>query len=88
MTRIGIVTDTTNCLPPELIKQYAITVVPLGCVFRSKSAGSSEQIGHPHLERRRTIQWHRITLEVIHAQQEIVRAQDQRDSTFKIRLLR
>jgi len=37
MTRIGIVTDTTNCLPPELIKQYAIGVVPLGLVIDGRT---------------------------------------------------
>jgi hypothetical protein len=54
--------------------------------FRSKPAGLSDQIGH-HLKKRRwTTYWHRITLEVIHAEQEVVLAQDQRDSTVKIRM--
>ena len=45
-------------------------------VSRSKKATLSDQIGHPLTERRWTTQWHRITLEVIHAQQEVVLAQD------------
>jgi len=36
MAKIGIVTDTTNCLPPELIKQYGIGVVPVGLVLDGK----------------------------------------------------
>lgn len=31
MPKVAIVTDSTNCLPPELIKQYDIRVVP--CAF-------------------------------------------------------
>lgn len=30
MSKVGIVTDTINCLPAELIKEYDIRVVPLG----------------------------------------------------------
>lgn len=30
MSKVGIVTDTINCLPAELIKEYEIRVVPLG----------------------------------------------------------
>jgi DegV family protein with EDD domain len=37
MSRIGILTDTTNCLPPELIKQYSISVVPVGLVIDGKT---------------------------------------------------
>jgi len=29
MSKVGIVTDSTNCLPPELIKEYDIRVVPV-----------------------------------------------------------
>jgi DegV family protein with EDD domain len=36
MARIGILTDTTNCLPSELIKQYGISVVPVGLVLNGK----------------------------------------------------
>ena len=36
MSKVRIVTDTTNCLPPELIKQYDIRVVPLGLVIDGK----------------------------------------------------
>jgi DegV family protein with EDD domain len=37
MARIGILTDTTNCLPSELIKQYGISVVPVGLVLNGKT---------------------------------------------------
>ncbi len=36
MNRIGILTDTTNCLPPELIKQYGISIVPVGLILNGK----------------------------------------------------
>jgi len=36
MSKAGIVTDSTNCLPPELIKEYDIRVVPLGLVIDGK----------------------------------------------------
>lgn len=37
MSKVGIVTDSTNCVPPELIKQYDIRVVPLGLVINGKA---------------------------------------------------
>ena len=36
MSKVGIVTDSTNCLPPELIKEYDIRVAPLGLVIDGK----------------------------------------------------
>ena len=37
MSKVGIVTDSTNCLPPELIKEYDIHVVPVGMVIEGKA---------------------------------------------------
>ena len=36
MSRVGIVTDSTSCLPPELIKNYGIRIVPVGLVIDGK----------------------------------------------------
>lgn len=36
MARIGLLTDTTNCLPPEFISQYGIKVIPMGIVLDNK----------------------------------------------------
>lgn len=36
MSKVRIVTDSTNCLPPELIKQYDIWAAPLGLVIDGK----------------------------------------------------
>jgi DegV family protein with EDD domain len=36
MSKVGIVTDSTNCLPPELIGEYGIRVVPVGMVINGK----------------------------------------------------
>jgi len=36
MSKVGIVTDSTNCLPPELIREYGIRVVPVGMVIEGK----------------------------------------------------
>lgn len=36
MSKVGIVTDSTNCLPPELIREYGIRVVPVGMVINGK----------------------------------------------------
>jgi DegV family protein with EDD domain len=33
MPRVGIVTDTTSCLPPELVKEYDIRIAPVGLVI-------------------------------------------------------
>jgi len=33
MSKVGIVTDSTNCLPSELIREYGIRVVPVGMVI-------------------------------------------------------
>jgi len=37
MSKVGIVTDSTNCVPPELIKEYDIRVVPLGLIINGKA---------------------------------------------------
>jgi DegV family protein with EDD domain len=36
MAKVGIVTDSTNCLPPELIREHQIRVVPVGMVIDGK----------------------------------------------------
>jgi len=36
MSKVAIVTDSTNCLPPELLKEYDIRVVPVGMVMNGK----------------------------------------------------
>lgn len=36
MARIGIVTESTNCLPPELIKQFDIRVAPYHLILEGK----------------------------------------------------
>jgi DegV family protein with EDD domain len=36
ISRVRIITDTTSCLPPNLIKQYEILVVPVGLVIEGK----------------------------------------------------
>ncbi len=33
MSKVGIVTDSTNCLPSELIREYDIRIVPVGMVI-------------------------------------------------------
>lgn len=33
MSKVGIVTDTTSCLPPELVKEYGIRIAPVGLVI-------------------------------------------------------
>jgi DegV family protein with EDD domain len=37
MTQVGIVTDSSSCLPPELVMKYNIQVVPLGLVINGKA---------------------------------------------------
>jgi len=44
MSRVGIVTDSTNCLPPELIEQFGIKVVPVGIVINDKVYRDMEEI--------------------------------------------
>jgi DegV family protein with EDD domain len=36
MPKVGIVTDSTNCLPPHLLKEFDIRVVPVGMVIDGK----------------------------------------------------
>ncbi len=33
MSKVGIATDTTSCLPPELVKEYGIRIAPVGLVI-------------------------------------------------------
>ncbi|HSW57398.1 MAG TPA: DegV family protein [Dehalococcoidales bacterium] len=42
MSKIAIVTDTISCLPPELIKEYGIRVIPVGLVIDRKVYRDSE----------------------------------------------
>ena len=37
MSRVGIVTDSTNCLPAELLKEYDIHVAPIGLIINGKT---------------------------------------------------
>jgi DegV family protein with EDD domain len=36
MSKVGIVTDSTNCLPPELIKEYDVRVAPYHLILEGK----------------------------------------------------
>lgn len=36
MSEVGIVADSTGCLPPELVKEYGIRIVPVGLVIDGK----------------------------------------------------
>jgi DegV family protein with EDD domain len=36
MANVGIVTDSTNCLPPDLLKEYDIRVAPVAFVYEGK----------------------------------------------------
>lgn len=36
MSRVGVVTDSTSCLSPELLKEYDIRIVPTGLVINGK----------------------------------------------------
>jgi len=36
MSKVGIVTDSTNCLPAELVKQYGIRIAPAGLVVNGR----------------------------------------------------
>jgi len=42
MGKVGIVTDTTSCLPPELVKEYGIRIVPVGLVIGGKHYRDTE----------------------------------------------
>ncbi|UCB43764.1 MAG: DegV family protein [Dehalococcoidales bacterium] len=35
-SKVSIVTDSTNCLPPEILEQYGIRVLPVGLVIEGK----------------------------------------------------
>ncbi|MEW6142035.1 MAG: DegV family protein [Chloroflexota bacterium] len=36
MSKVAIVTDSTSCMPPELLKEYDIRVVPVGMVMNGR----------------------------------------------------
>ena len=36
MANVGIVTDSINCLPPEVIKKYDIRIVPVALNINGK----------------------------------------------------
>ena len=42
MSKVGIVTDTTSCLPPELVKEYGIRIAPVGLVIGGKHYKDTE----------------------------------------------
>jgi DegV family protein with EDD domain len=42
MPKVGIVTDTTSCLPQELVKEYDIRIVPVGLVIGGKHYKDTE----------------------------------------------
>ena len=35
MSRVRIVTDSTSCLPPELIRELDISIVPVGLIIEA-----------------------------------------------------
>ena len=35
-SKVRIVTDTTSCLPPDLVEQYGIRVLPVGLVIEGQ----------------------------------------------------
>jgi len=37
MKKVAVVTDSTCCLPPELVKQHGISVIPLQIIYEGKS---------------------------------------------------
>ncbi len=37
MGKVAVVTDSTSCLPPEIVKEYDIQVVPLYILYKGKS---------------------------------------------------
>ncbi len=37
MNKVAVVTDSTSCLPPEIVKEYDIQVVPLYILYQGKS---------------------------------------------------
>lgn len=37
MSKVGIVTDSTSCLPPEFVKEHGIRIVPVGLVIDGKA---------------------------------------------------
>ena len=37
MAKVGVVTDSTNCIPPEIIKEYDIKVAPYQITMDGKS---------------------------------------------------
>ena len=37
MSNIAFVTDTISCLPPEIVKEYGITIIPVILIIDGKS---------------------------------------------------
>lgn len=37
MSKVAVVTDTISCLPPELVKEYGIKIVPIFLLINGKS---------------------------------------------------
>ena len=42
MSNVAIVTDSTNYLPPDLVKGYNISVAPVGLVIIGKAYRANE----------------------------------------------
>ncbi len=42
MSKVGIVTDSTSCLPPELVRDYGIRIVPVGVVIDGEAYRDTE----------------------------------------------
>jgi len=53
MPSIAIVTDSSACLPPELVEQYPITVVPLAFLFGGEVYHDGDLIGGEFYDRLR-----------------------------------
>ncbi len=51
MPRVAIVTDSSACLPPELVEQYHIIVVPLAFLFDGELSHDGELSSHEFYER-------------------------------------
>ena len=52
MSQVGIVTDSTNCLPPELIREYDIRVGPVVLIIDGKSYRDQVEITSTEFYRR------------------------------------
>jgi DegV family protein with EDD domain len=52
MSKVAIVTDTISCLPPELVKEYGINVVPICLILDGKSYRDQVDIDNDEFWRR------------------------------------